>query len=262
MFLRYARWSVASLATLAAICFSPTVSRADTQILVEEINSSGNVIVGTTQIFASSTNITTSLSNFQSVTITANSNSGAVSSLTTTVNAIPISSGFDASIGIRVIVTSDGFFTPNAGGTATVSNNASASSAISGGQNMLTANTQLLNDPLTTPTSSGSAQATGSNLGSATGAASDIRPSGGVSPTTTSTINSFPNSFAIQQEVDVRAVNVGASGVASGSTLGGSASSLVSTSPAPVPAPGGLVLALAAAPAFGLRRVLRKRAAV
>jgi len=104
--------------------------------------------------------------------------------------------------------------------------------------------------------------ATGSPLGSATGAASDIRPSGGVSPTTTSSVSSFPNYFAIQQEVDVRAVNVGSSGVASGSTLGGSASSLVTTTAAPVPAPGGLLLALAAVPAFGLRRVLRKRAAV
>jgi hypothetical protein len=256
MLLRHARALLAGL----AVCFAPSLARADTQILVEEVDSHGNVIAGTAQYFASSTNITTSLSNFASVTITANSNSGAVSSLTSTVNATPIATGFDSSIALRVIVTSDGFHTPFAGGNALVSNNASASSAISGGQNMLTNSTQLLNDPLSPSTSSTNSLATGAPLGAATGAASDVRPGGGVSPTTTSTVQNFPPDFAIQQEIDVQAINVGSGGIASGSTLGGSASSLVVS--APVPAPGGLALALVAVPLFGLRRALRNRTAV
>jgi hypothetical protein len=256
MLLRPAR---AVLAVLA-VALAPSLARADTQILVEEVDSGGHVIAGTTRYFASSTNITTSLSNFSSVTITANSSSGAVSSLTSTVNATPLATGFDPSIALRVIVTSDGFTTPNVGGNALVSNNASASSAISGGQNMLTNNTQLLNDPLTVPTTSTSALATGAPLGAATGPASDVRPGGGISPTTHSSVLNFPPDFAIQQQIDVQAINVGGDGIASGSTLGGSASSLVVT--APIPAPGGLVLVLVAAPLFGLRRALRNRGAV
>ena len=262
MILRQVRWLAASLAAVAALCLAPASSQAGTQILVQEIDGGGNVIAGTTQIFASQTNITATLSNFSSVAINANPNSGAVSSLTTTINATPISVGFDPTIGIRVIVTSDGFMTPNVGGTAVVTNNASASSAIGGGQNMLTSNTQLLATPLTTSTSDTSNLAAGTNLGAATGATSDIRPGGGVSPQTTSNITGFPGTFAIQQTVDVRAINVAAGGIESGSTLGGSASSLVVTTATPVPAPGGLALALIGLPLIGLRRSLRKRAAV
>ena len=259
MVLRNVRWMTACLVALAAIGFAPSWAHADTQILVQEVDlTGGTVIAGTTQIFASSTNITTSSANFSTITITANSSSGAVSSLTTTVNATPISLSFNSTIGLRVTVTSDGFTTPNVGGTALVANNASASSAISGGQNMLTNNTQLLSNPLTTPTSSGTDLATGALLGAETGTAADVRPSGGVSPTTTSNITDFPGSFAIQQQIDVAAINVGPDGIASGSTLGGSASSLVVTTPNTVPAPGGLMLALIGLPLIGLRRALRK----
>jgi hypothetical protein len=250
------------LLAVLAVCLVPSLSRADTQILVQEVDSGGHVIAGTTKYFASSTNITTSEANYSTITITANASSGVVSSLTTTVDVTPVSTGFNPSVALRVIVTSDGFTTPILGGTALVANNASASSGISGGQNMLTSNTQLLNDPLTTPTTSSSAEATGTNLGAATGPASDIRPSGGASPTTYSTITNFPNDFAIQQQIDVQAINVGSGGIASGSTLGGSASSLVVTSANAVPAPGGLALALIGLPLIGVRRVLRKRGVV
>jgi hypothetical protein len=257
MVLRLMRRLAVGLATVAAVGLAPAAARADTQILVQEIV--GNApVAGTTQVFASSTNITTSLPNFSSITITANSNSGAVSSLTTTVNATPISVGFDPSIGVRVIVTTDGFITPNVGGRADVSNNASASSAIAGGQNMLTSITQLLGHPLTTPTTSTTTEATGATLGAATALAADVRPSGGVSPTTGSTVLGLPGQFAIQQQIDVQAINVGSGGISSGSTLGGSASSLVVTTAA-VPAPGGLALALIGLPLIGLRRALRKK---
>jgi len=258
MFLRRSRWISACVLALGACIAAPSRSHADTQILIQEVDSHGNPIAGTTQIFASSTNIATSLPNFSAISITANSNSGAVSSLTTTVSASP-ATGFDPTIGLQVIVTSDGFTTPNTGGTAIVSNNAAASSGISGASNMLSNNTQLLNDPLTTATSSSTSQATGSPLGAATGAASDTRPSTGVSPTTYSNISNLPGTFAIQQVINVMAVNVSSGGIATGSTLGGSASSLVITSPAAVPAPAGLILGLVALPVFGLRRALRRK---
>jgi hypothetical protein len=263
MVLRTLRRITAGVAVAAAIAFAPSAARADTQILVQEVDGGGNVVAGSTQIFASSTNITTSLSNFSTVTITANPNSGAISSLTSTVNATPISSGFDPSIGLRVVVTSNGFSTPNVGGTAVVTNNASASSAIGGGQNQLTSNTQLLTNPLSTLPSSSTGVAAGTALGAATGVATDVRPSGAVSQQTTANVTSFPASFAIQQTITARAINVTGGGVASGSTLGGSASSLVSTTAAPgnpVPAPGGLALALVGLPLLGMRRALRKKA--
>ncbi len=255
MVLRQLRWA-ACLAVLTAFGLTPARSRADTQILVQEVGPNGT----TTQIFASSTNITTSLPSFSSVIITANPNSGTISSLTTTVNATPIAVGFNPAVSIRVVVTSDGFTTPNIGGDALVTNNAAASSAIGGGQNMLTSNTQLLNNPLTVPPSSTTNQATGTTLGGATGVATDIRPSGNASQQTTSAITNFPGSFTIQQTITAQAINVGPGGIASGSTLGGSASSLVATSPSGVPAPGGAVLALIGLPLLGLRRAFRKTA--
>ena len=259
MVLRNVRRMTACLVALVACGLAPSGVRADTQILVQEVDGSGNVIAGTTQIFASSTNITTSSANFATITITANPSSGAVGSLTTTINATPISMSFNPSIGIKVTVTSDGYTTPNGGGNAVVRNNVAASAAIGGGQNMLSATTQLITNPLTTPPSSGTAGATGDLLGAATGLASDVRPDGSVSQETTSNVVDFPGSFAIQQVITARAINVGPGGIASGSTLGGSASSLVTT--APVPAPGGLALALIGLPLIGLRRALRKAGA-
>lgn len=260
MVLRTLRRFTACVAAVAAMALLPSVSRADTQILVEEIDASGNAIAGTRQIFGGTTNVVgLSLTNFTNVSINANPNSGAISSLTTTVNATPISSGFDPSIGLRVVVTSDGFSTPNTGGVATVTNNASASSAIGGGQNQLTSDTQLLTNPLSTAPSSTSAMATGTALGAATGVATDVRPNGGVSQQTDASVTDFPASFAIQQTITARAINVGAGGVASGSTLGGSASSTVVTTA--VPAPAGAVLALIGLPLLGLRRALRKNKA-
>lgn len=259
MVLRTLRRFTACVAAVAAMAFLPSVSRADTQILVEEIDASGAGIAGTRQIFGGTTSVVgLSLTNFTNVSINANPNSGAISSLTTTVNATPISSGFNPAIGLRVVVTSDGFSTPNVGGTATVTNNASASSAIGGGQNQLTSNTQLLNNPLS-PAAASTDPATGAALSALTGVATDVRPNGGVSQETTASVTDFPATFAIQQTITARAINVGPGGVQSGSTLGGSASSTVVTTA--VPAPAGAVLALIGLPLLGLRRALRKNKA-
>jgi hypothetical protein len=73
--------------------------------------------------------------------------------------------------------------------------------------------------------------------------------------------NGFPSTFAIQQVINVQVTDVDPSGIQSGSTVGGSATSLVFTSPTPVPAPSGLALALIALPVLVLRRKIGKRAA-
>ncbi|MDB5308756.1 MAG: hypothetical protein JWO38_2958 [Gemmataceae bacterium] len=257
MVLRNLRWLSASVLAAVAMLSAPARSEAGTQILIEEVDNLGNPVPGSAQYF-SGTSATFATTNFLNITVTATANSGAVSSLTTTVSAVPATT-FDATHSLEVIVTNDSFTTPNVGGTALVQNNAAASSGIGGGQNILTNATQLFNLPLSPDTTSTSALATGTALGSATGVATDTRPGGGASQTTMSNISNLPSAFAIQQTIFVRANPTDPAGISTGSTLGGSASSIVITSPAPVPAPAGLALALAAVPVLGLRRALRRK---
>jgi hypothetical protein len=257
MVLRKLRWLTAGLLAAATLLAAPSRSDAGTQILIEEIDS-GGAVFGTTQI-VSGTSATFSTANFLNISVTATANTGAISSLTTTVSAAPAAS-FDTSHQLRVIVTDDGFVNPFPGQPALVENNAAASSGIGGGQNILTNQTQLLNVPLSPGTGQTASPASGTPLGDETQPAIDIRPLGLVSPTTTSNVSNMPAQFAIQQTILVRAATAGT--IASGSTLGGSASSIVSTNaPAAVPAPAGLVLALAAVPVLGLRRAFRRKSA-
>lgn len=249
MILRKLRWLAAVALALAA----PTASQAAIQILVQE---SG----GPTQIFSGSVS-NYSTTNFLNIEIGSTANTGAISSLTTTVRATP-SANFDPNASLTIVVISDDFTTPaaNENGPATVFNNAAASSGIGGGSNVLSNTTQLFALPLSPSAGQTATQAGGSTLGTATATATDTRPAVGISPTTTSNISGMPSAFAIQQTIVVRAEVTGPNGIETGSTLGGSASSLVVTSPAPVPAPPAILLALAAVPALGLRRVLSKKA--
>jgi len=249
MILRKLRWLAAVALALAA----PAVSHAGIQILVQESGGPQMIFTGSVSNY--------STANFTDININPNQNSGAISSLTTGVVATPVTN-FNPNATLTIIVTADGFTIPpaNINGPATVENNAAASSGIGGGSNVLSNTTQLLNEPLSPGTGQTAAQAAGTALGSATATATDTRPGGGVSPTTTSNISGMPNAFAIQQTITLRAEVTGPNGIDTGSTLGGSASSLVRTSPAPVPAPPAILLALAAIPALGLRRVLAKKA--
>ena len=261
MLLRQYRLLSAGLLAAVALLGAPSRSAADNQILIQEVNQFGVLIPGTAQYFASNT-ASFATPNFLNISVTATSNSGAVGSLTTTVSAVPASS-FDATRQLMVVVTNDDFANPFPNGNALVENNAAASSGIGGGQNILSNNTQLLNVPLAPPASSTTALASGTPLGAPTGAATDTRPGGGSSPTTTSNLSGMPATFAIQQTIFVRANPTDPNGIATGSTLGGSASSIVTASAAPaaVPAPAGLVLGLIALPILGLRRAIRRKPA-
>ncbi len=258
MFLRQVRWTAASLVAIIAVCLAPSLAHADTQILVQEFANTPFPpfsVTYSSQTFPSSTTITTfspPLVNFSNVTITVNTASGAVSSLTTTVNATPISSSFPPPsfpplVGgpsfprLRIFVTSDGFSTPNVGGSASIQNLDAAFSDIGGGHNTLTSTTQLLYTPLFPGLGTDSTSL--------------------ASGTPLNITNGFPSTFAIQQVIDVQVTDVDPTGIQSGSTVGGSATSLVITSPAPVPAPSGLALALIALPVLVLRRKIGTRAA-
>jgi hypothetical protein len=258
MMLQKLRWLTAGLLAAAALLASPARSQAGIQILIQELDSGGNA-VGASQYFTGVLVPSTGTTSFTNISITVTTTSGvsaAVNSLTTTVNMKP-SATFDPTHSLRVWVTDDGFLNSNLGGTASVFNNASASSGIAGGQNALTNNSQLLSLPVGVPTTNPPSDTV---LGPPTGDATDIRPSGLPSPQTVANVASLPGAFAIQQTITIRATPTGPGGIDPQSTLGGSASTVVLSGPPPgVPAPGGLVLALIGLPILGARR-LRKKA--
>lgn len=259
MFLRKMRWLCAAIVALAASLATPAISKADTQVLIQELDGSGNPIGGQLQI-TTGTSASFATTNFTNIQVTTNSGSGAIGSLTTNVSA-NLAASLDPTHTLQVIVTNDGFINPFPGEPASITNTAGASSAIVGGTNTITNATQILSVPLTDSTTQTAVVASGTVIAGPTAAASDTRPGGGSSNETTTTSSSLPANYAIQQTIVVRATPNQGGSIASGSTVGGTAGSTVLTSAAPVPAPAGLVLALAAIPALGLRRILRRKTA-
>ncbi|MFO0804598.1 MAG: hypothetical protein U0791_15930 [Gemmataceae bacterium] len=259
MFLRKMRWLCAAIVATIATVASPAVSKADTQILIQELDGSGNPVGGQLQI-TTGTSATFATTNFTNISVTTSFGSGAIGSLTSSVSA-GLSGSFDPTHTLQVIVTNDGFTNPFPGEPATIANTVGASSAIVGGTNNITGTTQILAVPLTDATTQTAVVASGSVIAGPTSAASDTRPGGGSSNETGTTSASLPGNYAIQQTIIVRATPNSGGSIASGSTVGGTAGSTVLTSAAPVPAPAGLVLALAAVPALGLRRILRRKTA-
>lgn len=256
MFLRKMRWLCAAIVATVAAVASPAQSKADTQILIQELDGSGNPVGGQLQI-TSGTTASFSTTNFTNIQVSTTSGSGAIGSLTTSVSA-GLSANLDPTHSLQVIVTNDGYLNPFPTQPATIANTAGASSGIIGGTNTITGTTQLFSVPLTDSASQTATVASGPVIAGPTTAASDTRPGGGGSSETGTTAASLPELYAIQQTIIVRATPT--SGILSGSTVGGTVGSTVLTNAAPVPAPAGLVLALAAVPALGLRRVLRRKA--
>jgi hypothetical protein len=252
MFLRKMRWLCASVVAVLAIFAAPSRSMADTQILIQELDGGGNAV--TTQIFTG-TSASFATTNFQTIQVTTTPNSGSISSLNTTVTAA-LASGLDTTHSLQVIVTSDGFINPFPGQPATIDNNVGASSGIVGGTNIITGTTQLFDVPLTIAANQTGTLASGNVIAGPTAVATDTRPSSGSANDTTANSANLPANFAIQQTIVVRATD--STGILSGSTVGGTVGSTVLTNAAPVPAPAGLILALAAVPALGLRRILRR----
>jgi hypothetical protein len=259
MVLRKMRWLAAAVVAITAMVGSPSRSRADTQILIQELNGStvvsSQITTGTTASFATP--------NFTNIQVTTNSGSGAIGSLTTNV-AANLAGSFDPTHTLQVIVTSDSFTNPFPGQPANVTNTAGASTAIQGGTNTISGSTQILSLPLTNSTTQTGVVASGTVIAGPTtnSTASFNLGSGSTSGAVTTTSNpALPDTYAIQQTINVRATPDSDGSIASGSSAGGTVGSTLVTNAAPVPAPAGLVLALAAIPAFGLRRYLRRRAA-
>jgi len=236
------RWLCASVLAAIALFAAPSRSLAGTQILIQELDGGGNPVSGQT---STGTSASFATANFLSIQVTTTPNSAAISSLNTSVTSA-LAASFDPTHSLQVVVTSDGFVNPFPGQPGTIDNNAGASSGIVGGTNIITGQTTLLDAP------------GGNVLLGPTAIATDTRPSSGTTNDTTANAASLPANFAIQQVIVVRATN--STGIQSGSTVGGTVGSTVLTNAAAVPAPAGLILALAAIPALGLRRALRRSA--
>src|SRR6185312_17389805 len=136
---------IAAIVTLAV----PGRTLAESQILIQELDGSGNAVAGQLQI-TTGTSATFSTTNFTGISVVTSSGSGAIGSLTTSVSS-GLASSLDSTHTLQVIVTNDGFINPFPGQPGQISNSAGASSAIVGGTNTITGVTQLLGLPLTIP---------------------------------------------------------------------------------------------------------------
>lgn len=275
---RFIRRLTASLAVAAAFCLAPGMARADVQILVEEYAPGANIGVDsplasqytnytTSQVLASggllSYNFTNGVQFGVTGSLTTNSfTSSTSSSLTPSFSGL-FKAGFDPNDSsvtsfntLRITVTDDHF---TGGDPANVlTNRAGTSNGFANNAGTLNVNTQsvLLNNPLTTPTSSTTNVAAGTQIGPATLVANaSLPPNLGNNPETSVAVSSLPASYAIQQTITVEITRTGT--FSPGATFGGSGGA--SIDPQMVPAPGGLVLAMIALPLLGLRRTLRKR---
>jgi hypothetical protein len=253
--LRFYRGLVAVVLALAAVGVSPTNSRADISILVQEIDSGGGV-VQTLGLFSNVGNFintgAASTNSFDIANISSFlSSNGTFGSLTTTFNLVVGSNYVQADgHGLKFTITATGAINNFPDSPGTFTNNAGASSAIAGTGGLN--NIAGINEVTSTTTVEGVT----------TAPSTDSRGDGSVvfppSTTTIGNVANLPHPYSIIQTVVVRAIPVNSSAIiSSGATFGGSASSTVTANP--VPAPGGLLLALIALPVLGARRFMCSR---
>jgi len=250
----------AGLLAAAAAAGLPARSEAGVTILVEEIDASGKVLPGpiNSQTFnaATATGITTS--SFGQLNVIASSNAGtasATSSISTGVtflNTTGISASDLSGLGLRITVT-DTFSRAPGGSPASINSSIGAANGSAGftGSLGVTNQTDALNTGGTSLPPSGSPPPV----------ASTVSPSGPSSGPQFLDIASLPQDFQIQQTITIRVTGNGTDVPANQAFSVSVASGTAPPVNNPVPAPGGLVLAAAALPALGLRRLLRKRAA-
>jgi hypothetical protein len=253
MFLRKPRCLAVGVLALGAVFAGPSRSDAGTEILIQELNSSG-VAVGPQQIFNGLTSVNSSTPDFSSVQVIV-SPSSLIGSLTTSVNAT-LATNFSGTnyFQLQITVVSDGFTNIYPGGTANVTNSAGASTTFQDGLGNTLGNNVVMNQ---TQLLTG---INGASLGVPTPIATDILPVPSPAPTriTNNSVSGLPASYAIEQTITLTAQPTNGDTIAAGSTMGDTGGSSVTT--VAVPAPGGLLLSLIALPLMSLRRTLRRKA--
>lgn len=255
MFLRKFRWIVASLAVVAAVVASPAQSKADVQILIEELGAGGSVVNSQYATMSGSGITTFNGTAFTNVLVTVSSNSATgspIASLTPSFSG-QLTNAFNvATSQLRITVTDDGFMPTGDLGSLRVET--SGSTGFASGTEAVSSTTRIYN-PLagtTVPASSTSQLANGQTIAGPVA----LSTPNGTKVIGESDVTGLVSPFAIQQTLLVSF----SGSIPAGATFGATGGASV-TSAAAVPAPGGLVLACLALPLFGVRRVLRKRAA-
>lgn len=249
MLLRKFRRLAAALAVVAAVAASPATSRADVQILVEELNN-GAVVGSTSATLGGSGTTTYNGTAFTNVLVTVSTNSATpsqVASLTPSFSG-QLTSQFNPAVSTLRVTVSDNGFTAN-GPTGTFRVQTSGSNGFAEGTQAVASTTRIFN--------------TGSS-GTVAGPVNLSTPNGTlVTNGDGLAVSGLPNPYGIQQTITVSYTGPVTANATFGATGGASMTSDAPPPPPPsaVPAPGGLVLALVALPLVGLRRTLRKRAA-
>ncbi len=263
MFLRQLRWIAAGVAIVAAVCASPAQSKADIQILVEELDGSNVPFAATRQFTTSAGSGATSFNGTYFtglVTVSSNSSTpgASVASLTPSFSG-QLTSAFNVAqdYKLRITVTDDGF-TPN-GPNGTLRVQTSGSTGFASGTESVASETRIYNPNAGSqvPATSTTQLANGATVA---GPVSLFTPNGTlVTNGAGLPVAGLSSPYAIQQTIIVSFSGNIPANATFGATGGASVTS--DTPPAAVPAPGGLALALIALPLLGLRRTLRKRAA-
>lgn len=243
MFLRQLRWITAALAVVAAVAAAPGRAKADVQILVEELNN-GSVVGSMTTTLTGSGTTTFNGTAFTNVLVTVSTNSassGLVASLTPSFSGQLTNAFSPTASTLRVTVSDNGFSA--VGPTGTFKVQTSGSNGFASGTQAVASTTRIFTPgsnstvagPVELSTPDGTLVTNGAGL----------------------PVSGLPSPYGIQQTILVSYSGPVTPNATFGATGGASV-----TSTAAVPAPAGLVLALAALPVIGLRRTLRKRAAV
>lgn len=256
MLLRKLRWAVAGVIAAVVLAAAPHRAHA-ASVSIQEVDANGNAVGAASVATQVAPGIfTASSTSFSSITLTIEQNAGSnpgiapTASMSTTYN-IKTANGVNLGSmpGLAISVSQDGFL-QGGGFGGIVTNTVGASSGIGLGGGVLGVNkvgaiTQLMNGMAVVPGST-TGPSIAENPGTSTGG-------------TVASPSSLPMTYSITQLISITAKPpVGqTTATANSSTFSGVISSTVD--PNPVPAPAGLVLALVALPALGLRRALRKK---
>jgi len=255
MLLRNIRLLAASVFAAAAIVATPSRSDAAIEVLIQEIGPGGTTTLLSTTA-APGGQVTTSSASFSTINLQFGNvvNNFAASFSTsytiTTANNLDISAAPQLAITVKDTGPSGNGIPALAGSLADLGNSVSVTNGIltsSGfGTHTLSSTTSLLDfDTQTTQASTGPDAASATNVGSGNGS-------------TVTGISNLSEAYIIQQMFNV---NLSGTGTASASTFTGGVSSTLVVSQAAIPAPPAILLAAMALPAFGLRRVLRRKTA-
>ncbi len=234
------RWLAAAVLAVAA---SPGAARAGTMIQIQEV---GGTYANTFTLATLPASFNTTNFNNVQITVTTSSGTGAQTNhtLSTTLNA-QAGTNFTAGSGLTITVSDDGFLNSNPNSAGFFVGNVGTTAAFANTSN--TGSATLTSTAGTTNLGPTTANATPF----AAGSAAFVNP-----PPAAPNVAGIPGQFSISQVIDFRV----ASTTQSNASFTAGVSNSVFTETAAVPAPPAVFLALAAVPALGLRRVLRKKA--